>query len=55
MQKFRIEITEILQKVVEVEALSIESAFEVVELIYKSEEIVLDNSDFVEYKICTLK
>ena len=50
-QKFRIEITEILQRVVEIDAESIEIAIENITQQYKSEEIVLDYSDFLEYTI----
>jgi len=50
-KKFRIEITEILQRVVEIDAESIEIAIETITQQYKSEEIVLDYSDFIEYTI----
>ena len=48
---FRIEIIEILQRVVEIEAKSIEIAIETITQQYKSEEIILDYSDFLEYTI----
>ena len=51
MQNYKIEITEILRREVEIEAENIDSAIQIITEKYKSEEIVLDSSDFVEYKI----
>ena len=51
MKIFKIEITELLQRIIEVEADCIENALEIIEQKYKSEEIILDNSDFIECKI----
>lgn len=51
MPTYKIEITEILQKEIEVEAENIESAIQIANEKYKSEEIVLDYSDFIEFKI----
>ncbi|MEI6554104.1 MAG: DpnD/PcfM family protein [Paludibacter sp.] len=51
MQNYKIEITEILRREVEIEAENIDSAIQIINEKYKSEEIVLDSSDFVEYKI----
>ena len=48
MKKFQIEIEEILQKVVEVEAETLNEAIENVEEQYSNEEIVLDAEDFKE-------
>jgi hypothetical protein len=48
---FKIEITETLQRVVEVEALNIETAIEMITQKYNSEEIVLDYSDFLDSTI----
>lgn len=49
--KFNIEITETLQKVVEVEARSLSEAITKVAKDYKDGEIVLDAMDFVGYEI----
>ena len=51
MQNYKIEITEILRREVEIEAENIDSAIQIITEKYKSEEIVLDSSDFVDYKI----
>jgi hypothetical protein len=50
-KKFKIEITEILQRVVEIEAENVDIAIESITQKYKSEEIVLDYADFLEYMI----
>ena len=47
MSKYKIEITETLQKVVEVEAASEREAEQKVKEMYKSEEVVLDYKDFI--------
>lgn len=46
--KFKIGITETLNRVVEVEATSLEDALALVEDKYFSEEIVLDSNDYVD-------
>ena len=51
MENYRIEITEILKKEIEIEAENIDNSIQIITEKYKSEEIVLDSSDFVEYKI----
>ncbi|MDD2191461.1 MAG: DpnD/PcfM family protein [Bacteroidales bacterium] len=51
MKTYRIEITETLQRVVEVEADSSEEALSIVENQYKNEDIVLDENDFKAYSI----
>lgn len=51
MAKFNIEITETLQKVVEVEAESLTEAITKVAVDYGGGEIVLEAEDFKEYKI----
>jgi len=51
MKKYKIEITETLQKVIEVNAKNEEEAYEQVKKMYKNEEIVLDSSDLNEYLI----
>lgn len=48
MKKYKIEITETLQRTIEVEKDSILDALNEVELKYNNEEIVLDSSDFIE-------
>ncbi|MDO9152282.1 MAG: DpnD/PcfM family protein [Paludibacter sp.] len=50
-KKFKIEITEILQRVVEIEAENIDIAIENITQKYKSEEIVLDWNDYIEANI----
>ncbi len=44
--KHKIYVKEILSRCVEVEADSLDDAFEKVEEMYKNEEIVLDDSDY---------
>ena len=51
MKTFQVQILEISNKVIEIEAENIDSAIQIITEKYKSEEIVLDSSDFVEYKI----
>lgn len=51
MNKFKIEITETLSKIIEVEADNIEEALERVETMYKEEKIILDSSDFIDKEI----
>lgn len=51
MNKYRILITETLQKVVEVEADNFADAYDLVREKYEDEEIVLDSSDFIDYSI----
>lgn len=48
MKKYKIEITETLQKVVEIDAESLEEALYKAKLMYRMQEVVLDESDFVE-------
>jgi len=48
MKKYKIEVEEILQRVIEVEAESFEEALEIIEKKYKKEKIVLDWEDFVD-------
>ncbi len=52
--KYIVEIEEILQKVVEVEAESKDEAWKKVSQQYKDEEIVLDSSDHVDTTITVL-
>lgn len=48
MKQFEIEIEEILQRDIKVEADSKEEAIRIVKEKYRNEEIVLDESDFKE-------
>ncbi len=48
MKKFKIEVKETLSRIIEINANSINEALENVQKIYKNEEIILDNDDFVE-------
>lgn len=50
-KKFNFEITEILQRIVEIEAEDVEIAIELIEQKYKSDKIVLDWNDFIETNI----
>ncbi len=47
MRTYEVEITEILQKVIEVEANSKEEAYKIIDEKYNNEEIVLSENDFV--------
>ncbi|MDY0266380.1 MAG: DpnD/PcfM family protein [Methanimicrococcus sp.] len=46
--KYQIEITETLQKTINVESENFESALEKVKRLYQHGEIVLDSNDFVD-------
>ncbi len=48
---YQVEITETLQRVVEVEAESEQEAIFMVDDQYREEEIVLDSADFMDYEI----
>ena len=48
MKKFKVEITETLQKIVEVEANNKEEAVHKVMKMYKNEEVILDYDNFVD-------
>ena len=47
MKKYRIEVTEVLSRIVEIEAKDEESAITTVKAMYRSCDIVLDASDYV--------
>ena len=47
MKTYEVEITEILQKVIEVKANSKEEAYKIIDEKYNNEEIVLSENDFV--------
>jgi len=49
--KHKIEITEILQRVIEVEAENEDEAIILIKRAYQNENIVLDSSDYVRTKI----
>lgn len=49
--KYKIEITETLQRIVEVEAENLSEAITTVCVDYKKGEIVLDDMDYVGYEI----
>jgi hypothetical protein len=51
MKIFKIELTEILSKTIEVEADTADEAITLVNEKYQSEEIILDESNFIEYKV----
>lgn len=51
MPKFQVEIEEILQRVEDVEAESLEEALDIVEEKYDNQDIVLNYEDFKEYEI----
>ena len=46
--KYKIEITEILQKTVEVEANDLNEALYLIKNKYKNEEIILDDTNYIE-------
>ena len=48
MKKFDIEIEETLQRVVSVDANSVDEAIDIVHEMYRNEEIVLDENDFMD-------
>ncbi len=48
MKTFKIEVKETLSRIIEINANSINEALENVQKIYKNEELILDNDDFVE-------
>lgn len=51
MKTFEIEITETLQRIIEIEAKSEDEAYQTVLKKYKNEEIILDDSDFINKEI----
>ncbi|MFY7734276.1 MAG: DpnD/PcfM family protein [Bacteroidia bacterium] len=48
METFKIEVTEKLSRIIEVEASSEDEAFSKIQDLYSKEEIVLDADDYVE-------
>ena len=55
MRKYRIEVTEVLSRIVETEAENEDDAVEMVRQKYRSRELVLDASDYVETEISVKK
>lgn len=53
--KYKIKVQETLERIVEVEASSIDEARDKVEKMYNNEEIVLDYSDFVGMEMFDMK
>ena len=51
MNKYKFNIEEILNKEVTVEAEDFEKAMKIIHKLYRDEEVVLDNDDFVGYTI----
>ena len=51
MNKYKFNIEEILNKAVTVEAEDFDEAMKIINKLYRDEEIVLDNDDFVGYTI----
>jgi hypothetical protein len=51
MGTFKIEVQEVLARVIEVEAKDLEAAISKVNELYTKEEIVLDSDDFVSVEI----
>ena len=47
MKKFKIEVQEILSKIIEIEATDIEQAIYEVKKMYESEEIILNENDYI--------
>ena len=55
MTKYRIEVTEVLSRIVETEAENEDDAVEIVRQMYRNCEFVLDASDYVETEISVKK
>ena len=51
MNKFGFEIKELLSRKIEIKANSIDEAYEKVKEMYEKEEIVLDDSDYINTRI----
>ncbi|MDD2577658.1 MAG: DpnD/PcfM family protein [Bacteroidales bacterium] len=51
MKKYKVEITETLQRVIEIEAESSDEAYKIAKDRYEDFDIVLDYDDFIDYKI----
>lgn len=55
MAKYKVEITEYLQRIIEVDADNDKEAIEKVETMYGNEEIVLSADDFINKEINIIK
>jgi hypothetical protein len=55
MNTYKIEITETLQKIVDIEAKNDEEAYNIVREKYKNEELILTDKDFVDTEIKVYK
>lgn len=55
MKKFKIEIKETLVKVIEINAENSEQAIETVKKMYKKEELILDDSNYIETEFKEIK
>ena len=55
MKKYRIEVTEVLSRIVETEAENEDEAVEMVIQMYRNCELVLDASDYIETEISVKK
>lgn len=51
MKTYKIQITETLQRVIDIEANSLQDAMSIINMQYTNEDIVLDYDDFVGYDI----
>ena len=51
MTKYRVDITEVLRRTIEMEAESKEDAIEMVRRMYRNCDIILDASDYIETEI----
>lgn len=48
MKTYKFEITETLQRIINIEAVDEKEAYEIINNMYSKEDIVLDSSDFVD-------
>ena len=55
MKKYRIEVTEVLSRIVEMDAENEDDVVEMVRQLYRNCDIVLDASDYVETEISVKK
>lgn len=55
MLKFKIEVTETLQRVIEIEADNQEQAFDIVHARYREEEIILNNDNHCDTEFTVIE
>ena len=55
MNKYSVEITETLQRTIEIEAENATQAYQAVNALYRNEDIVLDSNDFIDFEIDVVK